>query len=153
MCSCYDRLPQLQVINCAGLHVPNFFEDAPPTPSSPGNAEPPKIKSHAITSDHCVLTPCRARVFCVPGAQTEPLRYVKLDMYDSKAGDEDLTWFAYAAATAVERERVAGGKTLVHCIQGVSRSCGLACAYLMWSRGLGFREALAEVKVHRPVAR
>ena len=40
-----------------------------------------------------------------------------------------------------------GGRILVHCQSGVSRSCSLVIGYLMWKQGLGYDEALAKVKV------
>jgi len=38
-----------------------------------------------------------------------------------------------------------GARVLVHCSQGVSRSCGLVIAYLMWLRLWDFPTAFAEV--------
>ena len=45
-----------------------------------------------------------------------------------------------------------GGRVLLHCSQGVSRSATLAIAYLMWQRAAAFDEVLAAVKAVRGVA-
>jgi len=71
--------------------------------------------------------------------------------YDTKDGCEDLTWFVHKVIATIETCRKNGGKTLLHCIQGVSRSCGLAAAYWMWAFGTSYREAFGAVKQRRPV--
>lgn len=48
--------------------------------------------------------------------------------------------------------RASGGRVLIHCSQGVSRSVALAIAYLMWKRGQPFDEVLTAVKAIRGVA-
>lgn len=48
--------------------------------------------------------------------------------------------------------RSSGGRVLLHCSQGVSRSASLAIGYLMWRRGGSFDEVLASVKAIRGVA-
>jgi dual specificity MAP kinase phosphatase len=45
-----------------------------------------------------------------------------------------------------------GGRVLIHCSQGVSRSAALAIAYLMWKRNQPFDEVLTAVKAIRGVA-
>jgi len=46
-----------------------------------------------------------------------------------------------------------GGKVLVHCIRGVSRSATIVAAYLMTSHKLSHNEAVATVRSKRPIAR
>jgi hypothetical protein len=46
-----------------------------------------------------------------------------------------------------------GGKVLVHCIRGVSRSATIVCAHLMTNMNLGPQEAVATVRAKRPIAR
>ena len=133
------------VVNCAGLHVPNFFE------------EQKKEREGGVTGE--------GRSAASTSSSSPPLRcqYLTLNMFDSKIG-EDLTWFVYDVIAFVEEARKNGGKVLVHCIQGVSRSCSFCIAYLMWassssqsssssfSAALGFKEAFAFVKERRLVA-
>jgi dual specificity MAP kinase phosphatase len=52
----------------------------------------------------------------------------------------------------VQGARAGGGRVLLHCSQGVSRSASLAIAYLMWQRSASFDEVLASVKAARGVA-
>jgi len=46
-----------------------------------------------------------------------------------------------------------GGKVLVHCIRGVSRSATIVVAYLMTALKVSHEEAVERVRVKRPVAR
>jgi protein-tyrosine phosphatase len=52
----------------------------------------------------------------------------------------------------VERQLREGGRILIHCSQGVSRSVALAISYLMWKQGRSYDEVFAEVKAARGVA-
>ena len=45
-----------------------------------------------------------------------------------------------------------GGRVLVHCSQGVSRSAALAIAYLMWQRNEQYDPVFQQVKAIRGVA-
>ena len=45
-----------------------------------------------------------------------------------------------------------GGRVLVHCERGASRSVSVVCAHLMRARALALADALAHVKVQRPCA-
>lgn len=46
----------------------------------------------------------------------------------------------------------AGPKVLVHCHQGVSRSCAVAIAFVMVDRAMAFRDAMAFVKHRRAIS-
>jgi len=52
----------------------------------------------------------------------------------------------------IEKTREQGGKILVHCYQGKSRSCAVCCAYMMKYHGLSVDSALDLVRQVRPVA-
>lgn len=84
-------------------------------------------------------------------------------MKDSEVGTrEDLMWFVYSVFDFIEhapvdqRDNMWGctesiktirhrwdkrGRVLVHCAQGVSRSCAFCIAFIMWRNGSGFQEA------------
>lgn len=56
-------------------------------------------------------------------------------------------------ADEIQRTAERGGRTLVHCNAGVSRSAALCAAYLMKHRGLSLREAHSWLRTCRPVVR
>ena len=57
-----------------------------------------------------------------------------------------------ASRTFITRALLADGAVLVHCQMGQSRSVSLACAYLMSTLRIGWREALERVRQARPTA-
>ena len=59
--------------------------------------------------------------------------YLSLNLLDSR--QDDLTWFFCEVINFIEKGRLAGQKTLIHCEKGVSRSCSFAIAYFMWAQG------------------
>jgi hypothetical protein len=66
--------------------------------------------------------------------------------------NEDLTSILEEAIAMIDRVKAAGGKVLVYCFQGKSRSVAVCCAYLMRRAGLRFEEALQRVRLTRPEA-
>uniref|UniRef100_A0A7S2WVL7 Uncharacterized protein n=1 Tax=Rhizochromulina marina TaxID=1034831 RepID=A0A7S2WVL7_9STRA len=106
------------------------------------------LRAHGIT--HVVN--CAAMVCpCFFEDGDDALTYTKLNMYDSKDGEEDISWFVYQVIDVIDQVRQAGGKVLVHCVQGVSRSCALSIAYSMWSQKFSYRDAFDFVKRCRPI--
>ena len=71
------------------------------------------------------------------------------NILDSKR--QSLNQYFYPFIAAVEDCCREGGRLLVHCHVGASRSCALAIAYLMWREGLAFVEALQDLKQRRSV--
>ncbi|KAK1289365.1 Protein-tyrosine-phosphatase MKP1 [Acorus calamus] len=68
------------------------------------------------------------------------------------APSEDLSSILYDAFDFIERARRIGGRVLVHCRRGISRSVSVVVGYLMWKDRLAFEPALAVVRSARPVA-
>ena len=58
-----------------------------------------------------------------------------------------------ACADRIESVRRAGGKTLVHCMAGASRSVAICIAYLMKHHQMTLLAAYKRVKLKRPIAR
>ncbi|XP_070569098.1 dual specificity protein phosphatase 18-like [Ptychodera flava] len=56
-------------------------------------------------------------------------------------------------ADKIREEKLRGGRTVVHCVAGVSRSASLCIAYLMKHESLTLREAYEYVKGRRAVIR
>ena len=65
---------------------------------------------------------------------------------------EALSPYFIQAINFINEARAAGGKTLVHCFAGVSRSATVVVAYVMQTQQLGARDALAYVQKKRPCA-
>ncbi|XP_052110980.1 protein-tyrosine-phosphatase MKP1 isoform X1 [Arachis duranensis] len=75
--------------------------------------------------------------------------YKTLWLQDSPS--EDITSILYDVFDYFEDVREQGGRVLVHCCQGVSRSSSLVIAYLMWREGQSFEDAFQYVKNARGV--
>lgn len=61
-------------------------------------------------------------------------------------GDNDLMRYFDEVADLLEQVRLAGGRSMVHCVAGVSRSASLCIAYLMKHTGMRLREAFEHVR-------
>ncbi|XP_061776238.1 dual specificity protein phosphatase 22-B isoform X2 [Nerophis ophidion] len=65
---------------------------------------------------------------------------------------QNLTQHFKQSITFMHESRIKGEGCLVHCLAGVSRSVTLVVAYIMMVTTLGWKEALAAVRVVRPSA-
>ncbi|XP_061878687.1 dual specificity protein phosphatase 22-B isoform X1 [Entelurus aequoreus] len=65
---------------------------------------------------------------------------------------QNLTQHFKQSITFMHESRMKGEGCLVHCLAGVSRSVTLVVAYIMTVTTLGWKEALAAVRVVRPSA-
>ncbi|CAK9176010.1 unnamed protein product [Ilex paraguariensis] len=87
--------------------------------------------------------------FVCPEYFKNDLVYKTLWLQDSPS--EDITSILYDVFDYFEDVREQGGRVLVHCCQGVSRSTSLVIAYLMWKEGQSFEDAFQYVKTARGV--
>jgi len=74
--------------------------------------------------------------------------YLALDVIDS--ANEPIICFLLEAIDYIELSRKKKGVCFVHCHMGVSRSCTVVIAYLMWKEGMRFQKAFDKVKELRP---
>uniref|UniRef100_A0A3Q3IL87 Dual specificity protein phosphatase n=1 Tax=Monopterus albus TaxID=43700 RepID=A0A3Q3IL87_MONAL len=77
------------------------------------------------------------------------ITYHGIEAHDSPSFDMSVNF--YPAAEFIHKALTGGGKVLVHCTVGVSRSATLVLAYLMIRQNLTLVEAIKTVKDHRGV--
>ncbi|NXJ60593.1 DUS28 phosphatase, partial [Rostratula benghalensis] len=94
--------------------------------------------------------------FCVNVTRQQPfpglqqVRGIRVPVFDDPA--EDLYRYFEPCSDAIEEAVKSGGKCLVYCKNGRSRSAAVCTAYLMRHRQLPLKEAFQAVKAARPVA-
>ncbi|KFV09511.1 Dual specificity phosphatase 28, partial [Tauraco erythrolophus] len=94
--------------------------------------------------------------FCVNVTRQQPfpslpqVRGVRVPVLDDPA--EDLYRYFGQCGDAIEEAVRSGGKCLVYCKNGRSRSAAICTAYLMRHRKLTLKDAFETVKAARPVA-
>ncbi|NXL79956.1 DUS28 phosphatase, partial [Leptocoma aspasia] len=94
--------------------------------------------------------------FCVNVTRQQPfpgrgrVRGIRVPVFDDPA--EDLYRHLEPSCAAIEEAVRAGGKCLVYCKNGRSRSAAVCTAYLMRHRQLPLKDAFEAVKTARPVA-
>lgn len=75
------------------------------------------------------------------------IEYLALGLLDS--AKSDISSYFYTCIDFIEN---ANGPVLVHCMEGVSRSCTIVIAYLMWKRNISYSEASEIVRSIRPIS-
>jgi len=73
------------------------------------------------------------------------VEYVKINIEDSPYAN--LAYYFDKVADKIEEVRRRGGKSLIHCVAGVSRSASLCIAYLIKHKRMSLRKAYQHVKV------
>ncbi|XP_065359884.1 dual specificity protein phosphatase 18 [Calliphora vicina] len=83
-----------------------------------------------------------------PLPTTTKILYLRINVQDST--HTDLSKHFDEVADMIEEIRRNGGKTLVHCVAGVSRSATLCLAYLMKYGHMNLKDAFLHIKSIRP---
>lgn len=63
----------------------------------------------------------------------------------------DISRYFYIAAKFIENGLASGGRVLVHCMVGMSRSATCVLAYLMICKKMSAAEAIRTVRMHRDI--
>ena len=79
----------------------------------------------------------------------ETFSYKSLYMNDSPG--EDLACHIYSVVAVIDEVRRRGQKVLVHCTQGVSRSCSFCIAYLMLLEKISYDDGFQRLKARRGI--
>ncbi|KAK7247376.1 hypothetical protein RIF29_42258 [Crotalaria pallida] len=106
-------------------------------------------KNHELLSQHGITHVLNCVGFVCPEYFKSQFVYKTLWLQDSPT--EDITSILYDVFDYFEDVREQGGRVLVHCCQGVSRSTSLVIAYIMWREGQSFEDAFHYVKNARGV--
>eukprot|EP01004_Peranema_trichophorum_P002471 NODE_1526_length_1917_cov_42.138796_g1294_i0.p1 GENE.NODE_1526_length_1917_cov_42.138796_g1294_i0~~NODE_1526_length_1917_cov_42.138796_g1294_i0.p1 ORF type:complete len:210 (-),score=25.63 NODE_1526_length_1917_cov_42.138796_g1294_i0:1195-1824(-) len=80
-------------------------------------------------------------------AEQEGLRYMKLDV--AEFPDNDVTPMLMKAVKYIDDAKLLGGRVLLHCRKGISRSAALAVVYLVLRAGFNWSDAYTLVKEKR----
>jgi predicted protein tyrosine phosphatase len=101
------------------------------------------LLSHGITH---VLNAAAGEVTIEHAA---PMVVHNIALEDTSHESDALRAVAMDAIAFIDSVKHAGGKVLVHCVAGVSRSVALVTAWLMVSQGMSLREAFAFIREKR----
>lgn len=90
-----------------------------------------------------------AAAHAIKNFHDDVFEYTTLFLCDSP--DEPIFSLFPLINRVIEEAKDGGGKTFIHCHQGVSRSCSLVIAYVMWKQGLCYDLAYSFVRDRRKV--
>ncbi|KAL0327310.1 UNVERIFIED_CONTAM: Protein-tyrosine-phosphatase MKP1 [Sesamum angustifolium] len=107
-------------------------------------------KNREILSQNGITHVLNCVGFVCPEYFKNELVYRTLWLQDCPS--EDITSILYDVFDYFEDVSEQGGRVLVHCCHGVSRSTSLVIAYLMWKEGQSFDDAFQHVRTARGVA-
>jgi protein-tyrosine phosphatase len=98
------------------------------------------LSEHGITA---MINASRGSIESLPAGTVE----MRLFLRDKPSQDISSTFFL--AIDFIERARTAGGKVLIYCHKGISRSATIVLAYLIWRNRSTYNKELAFLKDRR----
>ena len=108
-------------------------------------------KNRATLDEHGITHVINCVGFVIPNYFEPDLVYKTMWLQDTP--DEDISPVLYDCFDFIEEAAVtSNGRVLVHCSQGVSRSCSVVISYLMWRDGGTYEDTFAAVKERRGIA-
>ncbi|XP_046558461.1 dual specificity protein phosphatase 1-B-like [Haliotis rubra] len=148
---CPKSTPQVLSASLFTLSLPSV---------TPNNSGPVEILPHLYlgdarhAADHDLLTRLSFTAILNVSTSCEnhfesDFRYMKIPVQDNSSADL-LSWF-HKAIDFIDSVRTSGGKVLVHCHAGISRSATICLAYLMSTNNLALEHAYEHVRQRRSV--
>lgn len=107
-------------------------------------------KNRATLDEHGITHVINCNAFIIPNYFEPDLAYKSLWLQDTPG--EDISCVLFDCFDFIRASHRDGGRVLVHCSQGVSRSASVAISYLMWRDGDTYERTFARVKASRGVA-
>ncbi|KAK7077242.1 Dual specificity protein phosphatase 3 [Halocaridina rubra] len=77
------------------------------------------------------------------------IKYMGMKLLDIPTAN--IKQFFHSGADFIEDALATGGKVLVHCFMGISRSATISCAFLMLKRDMSALEALTTLRKNRAI--
>jgi len=96
-----------------------------------------------------VVLNCVGTVLHCHHREDPTIKYCTLPLLDSES--EQISRYFYNVLSLMEDCERDGQHLLVHCHQGVSRSCTFVIAYLMWKQGLTYDQAFQSLREARGI--
>lgn len=148
--------PQAPPRTLSGCPSPNPHMDLFINPSASYILDFMIIGSESNAQDLCFLD--REKITHVLNLTSTPSKpevlasrvCLQIKLLDSPT--QDILAHIPAAIDFIHSARACGGRILVHCLAGISRSSAMATAYLMWDGHYSHLEAFEIVRAHRPCA-
>lgn len=120
-----------------------------------------KINDHLYLSAASAITPEKVRlnqinliINCtieLPNVSIPKVETVKVSVDDTPTSN--IGRHFDRCSDLIKKNKEVGGRTLVHCMAGVSRSSSICIAYLMKHEGMKLKDAYNLVKSRRPIIR
>mmetsp|Transcript_13461 Transcript_13461/g.30527 ORF Transcript_13461/g.30527 Transcript_13461/m.30527 type:complete len:482 (-) Transcript_13461:55-1500(-) len=116
----------------------------------------PLLESLGVT--HVLNCAVEAQHRASPPYESKGIVYYQLPLQDTPEQAKTLTRTRFAAlrnatrfvSNALKGRREQDNVVMLHCVQGMSRSAVVGCAFMMEYEGYGFQRALAEVRSRHP---
>ena len=103
----------------------------------------PKLKQHGITHIiNCAANVCRNYF---------PSEFTYLHYFLKDTRTESIECIFYTTINFIQEAVRAGGKVLVHCMQGVSRSVTVCLSYVIFTKKLAFEQVFSDAKNMRGI--
>ena len=103
-----------------------------------------KLKEQGITHILCTILGVEP-VF--------PNDFVYKNIYLRDVPSQEILNYLDECADFIDQAQKQGGKVLVHCMCGISRSASMVIAYLISKRSMQFEMAMSHVVTRRPIAK